>query len=279
MRSWLVVSAVLFGGVAAATSAAAQSMPWDGYVSVGGGNAWYADRFGNYSNWLAQGRGTAEFKLSGNWGAQFDTVGTYQSLGEDIPALNFTSIDLAAHAFYRQAGQWLFGPIFQYRLATRSNANSSGSYPQYFAGAEAQGYIGMFSLYGQLAYQSTDNVNAPRSGWIGRVRARYFFTRDWFVEGNYQHSVLTGQQAYLASTEDIFGLATEYHLPTTPFGVFAQYSYSNMQFGSSSGNYQVSRALLGLKWNFGGHSLWDRETAGASLDPFQPPYQPALPPG
>lgn len=269
MRAGLVVTAAFVAGVGFAGAAAAQETAWDGYVSLGAGNAWYSASGNNWSNWLAQGRGTAEFSLGGNWGTQFDVVGTQQSLSSPEDS-NFHSIDLAAHVFYRQPAQWLFGPLFQFRTSTLATPYYADSYDQYLVGAEAQGYMGKFSLYGQVAYQNS-NLDPSFSGWVARVRGRYFATPDWFFEASYLHSVLDGQGISYGTTEDTFGAATEYHVPTLPVGVFAQYTYTSMHDGND--DYSVSRILGGFKWYFGGHSLWDRETGGASLDPLPPPYE------
>jgi hypothetical protein len=251
-------------------SALAQETMWDGYLSVGAGNSWFSDPYDNWSNGWVQGRGTAEFSLPGNWGTQFDVVGTQQALSDPSDS-NFHSIDLAAHVFYRQPGQWLFGPLFQYRTSTLATPYYAYGYDQYFVGAEAQGYLGKFSLYGQVAYQSTNDLDPGFSGWVARVRGRYFVTPDWFFEASYLHSALNENGYSYASTEDTFGAGTEFHVPTLPLGVFAQYTYSSDRTGGY--NTSVSRILGGFKWYFGGHSLWDRETGGASLDPLPPPYE------
>ncbi len=277
MRVRLAVGVALLASAGLGGSAVAQETTWDGYASVGAGGAWYSTPYFNATNWLAEGRGSAEFSLAGNWGTQFDVVGTHQALGEPGGA-NYDSIDLATHVFYRQPGHWLFGPLFQYRTSTWSNGGFANNFGQYFVGAEAQGYAGKFSLYGQVAYQDSDLGFETDTGWVARARARFFFTPDWFVEANAMHSVLNRVDSSFGSTEDTFGAGTEYHLSGTPLGVFARYSYSDVRFSGGGGNYNVSRIVGGFKWSFGGDSLWDRETGGASLDPLPPPYMPRLPP-
>jgi len=270
---WLLLVACL-SGVGFAGGAAAQETMWDGYASLGAGNAWFS--MPSSQHWLAQGRGTAEFSLGGNWGTQLDIVDTYQMVARPTGAA-YNALDFADHTFYRSPGQWLFGALAQYRSSTMAYEFGSNTFDQYYLGAEAQAYMGKFSLYGQAAYQNVNYGYESATGWVVRGRARFFVTPEWFIEANALHSVLDAPSLYYSTTENTFGFGTEYHLSGTPLGVFANYSYSTIAFGNSFGNYNVSRVLAGFKWSFGGHSLWDRETGGASLDPF-PPSVPPNPP-
>ena len=101
------------------------------------------------------------------------------------------------------------------------------------------------------------------------MRGRYFFSPQWLIEASAAFDTIhetVGGDTYQTTS---LGAATEYKFMSLPLSVFARYSHNTVDFSWSDSSETVDRILFGAKWNFGGAgSLWDRETGGASLDPF-----------
>ncbi len=68
----------------------------------------------------------------------------------------------------------------------------------------------------------------------------------------------------------LLAAAIEYQCATLPISVFGRYTHISQKYSDDTDTDTSDRIVVGAKWNFGGKSLWDRETGGAALDPFEP---------
>lgn len=261
------VGAFALAVVTGLTGAASAQGTWDGYLSGGGGSTSYSYPYSlSFSGGYWQGRGTFENALPNGWGFQGDAVYGNQDTSAFYPESTLAVTDLAAHVFDRRPGQWLFGGMFQYRNENLGNSSDSVAVDQYYVAAEVQGYWRQLSLYGQLGWQESTQEGSTGSGVAARLRGRFFFNPQWFVEASVQAEQWnnSGQTANYLN----LGLATEYQFAAAPVSVFVRYNHFT-QDSPDYGNFgRADRIMVGAKWNFGGKSLWDRETGGASLDPF-----------
>jgi hypothetical protein len=261
MRKFWAVS--LAAVISAAAAGAAHA--GDSYLSAAGGWSRFSDF--NVTQPVWQGRGTSQFALDGMWQFQGDAVLTQQSLDEWEPGLTYNTIDLAAHLFHRKMEHGLLGVFAQFSTNNEVYPYGSDSNTEWYGGVEGLTYWSNFSLYGQVAAVSQDYGYGTSNGFAANLRGRLFLSPQLFIEAKATFQRISDGVDSLDST--LFGAAIEYQCPTSPFSVFARYSHVSQKFEFASEADTTDRILLGAKWNFGGKTLWQRETDGAALDPIE----------
>ena len=224
------------------------------------------------------------------FGLQVD--GVYASNGMDKSTAS--TVDLAGHAFYR-TDKYLLGAITQYRKP--SLTSKSYNYiptdifapEQFFWGAEAQAYLGQFTLYGQIARQEFINQSNYGIAELGSglgdhgvalsLKARYFINDNWRVDGTYAYNKVYLNNSILGDTDifseigksanqNTFGLATEYRFANKPYSITASYEHTSIDLFGGLFSVDTDRAMVGFRLNFGKDSLKARDQSGASLDPI-----------
>ncbi len=194
---------------------------------------------------------------------------THQNLDGISDGERLDTIDFAGHFFYRLPSNGLVGVIGQHSSELVSEegywSNLTG---QWYAGVEGLGYWNNFSLYGQIAATSATDDGDTATGVTGAVRARYFFSPQFLIEGKAAFEHISLNSDTVDASE--LSAALEYQCATLPISVFARYSHFSQRFSYNSLTSSADRILVGAKWNFGGKSLWERETGGAALDPLAP---------
>jgi hypothetical protein len=281
----VAASVLAFVAVGATAGAASAQSGWDGYLS----GAFGATQFikdppiDPSSDWIGQGRATFEAHSASNFGFQADGVFTHQSLSgiSGDTYAKFATTDAALHGFYRVPGQYLVGVIGQWEQ-DEYRLYSQWTMTQYWVGGEAQGFLNnALSVYGRAAWKSVSNADTgfDATGWTGSVRARYFFSPNFLVEASVEYDRTNETGTSNAYDTTSFGGGLEYQLASLPVSTFVRYRHETISSNVSGDRYYNDRILFGAKWNFGGKSLWERETDGASLDPFGPQpfgYNPLL---
>ncbi len=137
-------------------------LPWDGFVSAGGGKLTIEGTGG--SSVPRKGiRGSAAAMLSHDVGVQFDVLGNTAS-GATGPG-GIGTIDAAAHIYMRNPGGRLIGAFGQYRDIGAGAASGT----LLLGGAEFQTFVGpAFQTYVQVAARASASTVAaprPRAGW------------------------------------------------------------------------------------------------------------------
>ncbi len=265
MRKLSAVSLALIVAGGAASGAAAQ----DGYLLAAGGASRLTDSGGSsFSGGTWQGRGSFQTTLDGMWKFQGDAVLTFQDLNELDSNERLDTVDLAAHVYYHFPSNALFGVIGQHSGDLLGRAPYwSDLTVQWYGGVEGLAYWNNFSLYGQLAVTTATDGGDTSNGGAATLRARYFVNPNLFVEAKAGVERLTFESESVDST--LLGAAIEYQCATLPMSVFARYTHVTQTYSYYSRRDNADRILVGAKWNFGGKSLWERETMGAALDPFE----------
>jgi hypothetical protein len=271
------VLAVVAVGATAGTVSAQNA--WDGYLAGAFGSTQFIKDppIDPQSDWIGQGRATFEAHSANNLGFQADAVFTHQNLSgiSGYDDAKFATTDAALHGFYRVPGKYLVGVIGQWQQNEYSLTPQHWTMTQYWVGAEAQGFLNdALSIYGKAAFKSVTNADYDfnATGWTATARARYFFSPNFLVEANVEFDSMneSGAGAGNSYQATSFGAGLEYQLASLPVSTFIRYEHETLSNNLSSTRYYNDRILFGAKWNFGGKSLWDRETNGAALDPFGP---------
>jgi hypothetical protein len=259
------------GGTASAQNA------WDGYLAGAFGSTQFIKDppIDPSSDWIGQGRATFEAHSASNFGFQADGVFTHQSLSgiSGYDDARFATTDAALHGFYRVPGQYLVGVIGQWEQSAYRLDPQNWTMTQYWIGGEAQGFLNnSLSIYGRAAWKSVSNadISFDATGWTASARARYFFSPNFLAEANVEFDRTSQNDSDNVYDTISFGGGLEYQLASLPVSAFVRYRHEAISSNTSSERYYNDRILFGAKWNFGGKSLWERESDGASLDPFGP---------
>ena len=220
-------------------------------------------------------RGSFSAPVMANFGVQVD--GLFERSAYETGGFNLkkNTGELAGHVFWRDPSRGLLGLIVQASSTETSLAIFSDR--RYFAGAEGQYYLGNFTLYGQAAYENAnfgfpvgaDGIKAD--GFVGAAQLRYFFTPDLMVAAKAGYE--TVKSSVLGTTIRhngwLAGGKIEQRYHATPVSVFAEADYRSGEFNFAGGKDHETRALVGVKLNFGSNTLIERDRAGASLDPIR----------
>lgn len=254
----------------------------DAFASISAGYNWgRLESFGSGTS--ADGlelsaRGTFAAPITSTFGVQVD--GQYERSAYDISnqTLKKNTGEVAGHAFWRDSNLGLLGLIGQ-ASSTETNFGLFSD-RRYFLGAEGQYYFGNFTLYGQAAYEN-GNFGVPFSslngikvdGFVGAAQLRYFMTPDLMIaaKGGYENLRTSdfGFSYNIRHTAWLAGAKIENRFTGTPFSVFAEADYRGGDYNISAAKEHETRAVVGMKINFGSSSLIERDRAGASLDPIR----------
>lgn len=241
-------------------------------------------------------RGSIAYQDPSHLGVQFDAL--YSQ--DNMKYAKLSTIDLAAHAFYRN-DKFLLGLFGQYKQPKLRNEDYSADiYGQFFSpdqvffGGEAQGYFGNLTITGQLARQEFINqsqsssidvsgnvVDVFKYGNVATLKANYFINNNWkatagFTYNNIEMNGLLYEASATESRSRKFSLGTEYRLSNYPISFYGDYTYNkfNYEVPNADGieginsRMNTNALLVGIKYNFGTDSLKARDRSGASLDPI-----------
>ena len=278
-------TAVITVAMAPAAMAASSTPPLtDGFVSVAAGGAWFPDETDSDNNehgMSLEGAASGEYNFTSVLGFQGDLVVQSQHFEFDNDPSEDTSTlrnaDAALHVFYRDSSQFLYGGFVQFGTDTFSFDGSSfaSTDDRYYAGAEAQYFLGDATLYGQAGAQQVtfDGQSAP--GWFATFEARYFLQPDFKIEAHIGANDFSTGGGDLDVNVNSWnaGVGAEYKFANAPFSIFAKYDFTHEDssaFGSTD-TFDDNRVLVGVKFNFGAETLEDRDRSGASLKPVSSP--------
>jgi hypothetical protein len=191
----------------------------------------------------------AEAAVAGQFGASnigFQLDGSLSD-GDNVDTTGMGS----AHVFYRN-DQYLVG-------AFGGVAGSNGS-TTWGAGVEGQTYFDRATLAGAVAWATNDDVNIDL--WGANAEARFF------AQDNLRFDVNGGFANVDFGPIDTnvwtIGAGGEYQFDRAPVSLFAKYNY--VSFDDLDVNENIF--AVGVRWNFGGATLKQRDRSGASLNGF-----------
>lgn len=230
MRNW-IIGAAAFLAVAVPGVAAAQS----GYVGAVYGNA--DNGFVDEDFYGAEG--AVAFAGSGSIVFELDAA-VVDSDESD------TGYALLGHVYSRNDSH-LFGGFL--------GVSGSDDNEAYTAGLEAAKYFDNWTLAGAVAYTTNDDADVDTYGL--NVEARAFINDNFRLNANVGWATADGG----AGDDDDavgFGVGGEYQLATVPVSFTAGYNTVDFDAGD------VDTWTIGVRYNFGGQTLRDRDRNGAS---------------
>ena len=252
-----VAAAVLAGGLAWATPAGADLWSPNPYNSAFFSRTPIVQaNFSASAGWLSyadgalypiEGTGRVNFPFATVWNIQWD--GFWNELGGNVFGAHAYEAGGLVHVFRRDPEQYAVGIFGGY-----SSWNGSGTYT---VGAEAQGYWGPNTVYGQAAYRMIDAPGGSIEVVQVRGALRQYFGENNKLEGNLMwtrfgsSSILTA--SVIAESRGDSALAA-----------FAGVRYDNWE--NISIYRHVWTVFVGLRSYFGSRTIMDNDRNGPAMD-------------
>ncbi len=130
-------------------------------------------------------------------------------------------------------------------------------------GAEGQAYLNSATIYGSAGYgRVSDTVD--QNLWAARLEGRYYVTENFLIGaqvGLVRASARNGTTT-ARSTVRTAGLGFEYQYGELPFSIQGTYAHAD----ASNSSAESDTLRLGLRWNFDGGTLFERDRTGATLN-------------
>lgn len=251
---------------------------WDAYFSAEAGNRWIDVDGASFDDRFFGVRGSGAYAIGGGVGVQADLTYNRQYFGDS--EIHSSDTDGAGHIFYRDPERGLIGIVGQVGNTDFSYGGIGIDFDRYYAGVEAQGYFGNFTLYGQIAYENLDvgpilgGLVGDADGWVATAQARYFVQPNWRVDGKVLYVSREFDDGGISGDGNLevwgAGIGTEFKFTSVPVSAFANLDWTTASFGGGP-DLDNTRAFAGLKLNLGTETLIERDRHGASLDPI--PYE------
>lgn len=127
------------------------------------------------------------------------------------------------------------------------------------AGAEGQAYFSRATIYGSIGYGHLDQA-VNQNLYAGRLEGRYFITDNFSL--GVQGGLVRIHAGGTHSTLHTWGLGAEFQPNGAPVSILAGYTHGDVVSSTAESN----TVRLGLRWNFDGGSLIDRDRSGAPLN-------------
>jgi hypothetical protein len=244
MRNWIIGAAAAIAAMAAPGVAAAHS----GYVDLGYAQS-NLEQLGTDQDidTIALG-GSVAFDLN-TLGVQIDgRIGNAEpDTGGD---LDFWGI--GGHV-YKRSNAWLLGGF-----AGFGNLESAGTdIDEWTVGIEGQYYLERTTLDGALSYSEAEDANLEATGID--FGARHFVTDNFSIGGNVGFANIEGGGTDLDSTS--LGVDAEWQMATFPLSIVGGYQHNEVD----DADIDVDTLSIGVRYNFGGATLIDRDRSGAGL--------------
>jgi hypothetical protein len=254
------------------------SQPVTGYVEVytgwantetelcGGGRCVSS----NPDGWALGGAGRANYWIGQGMSLQVDAQGEGTSYKVGDERVSTTSALVGGHLSWRNPQQSLYGVFV--------GAGDAFGQRHGLFGAEAQWYLGQFTAYGQVGYDSTINAASgdENHAWFVRGTGRYFIHPNLMLEGTGMFA--SGEAFNIGFDTWLWQAKAEYRLAASPLSVFATYQGSRTDYDTVNRidtKVTDNRVLLGLRLNMGDRNLQATDRAGATLDIISPLANPS----
>ncbi len=231
MRNWIIAAAALVAVVAPGVAAAQTGYVGAVYGNVDPDGAGDEDFYGIEGAVAFSGSGSIVFEVDASIVDADDSD---------------TSYGLTGHVLMRNDSHAVGGFI---GLADSENSDTT-----WFGGLEANKYFDQWTLAGAVFYGNNDDNDVD--GYGINVEGRYFVQDNLRLDANIGY----GQVDTGVGDDDVttYGVAAEYQLASFPVSFTAGYH----TFDSDAAEADVWS--IGIRYNFGGQTLRDRDRSGAS---------------
>ncbi|WP_135212303.1 hypothetical protein [Vitreimonas flagellata] len=240
MKKYLLGAAALLA-IAAPSVAAAQN----GYVDLS-----YQSAEADVGGLEADGEGwtlggATSWGGDGTFGVQLDAL-----VGE---AEDSSSYNVGGHLFTRN-GNYLFGGFANYG---NTDVDGGDEVDAWTVGLEGQYYLSRTTLDAALSYGEGDDIDAEFTGLD--LGATHFLTDNFSFSGGVGFGSIegAGDEADVIS----YGLGAEYQFASAPISLFGGWQHAEIDDADA----EADSLSVGVRYNFGGQTLLERNRSGASL--------------
>lgn len=137
----------------------------------------------------------------------------------------------------------------------------SGGADLFGIGAEGQAYMSNATLYGSVGYGRVSDA-VDQNLWAARVEGRYFVTENFRLDARAGLMRVSDRGSSARSTVRTVGFGAEFQPNNVPFSVNAGYSHADV----SNSTLESDTIRVGVRWNFDGGTLAERDRLGATLN-------------
>ena len=281
----LVLSTALLGMIAGSAWAADPEPVTDGLlfaavfgVSVGAQDAQAFDPFedpdiNEGTDLTFAGQGAVNIPLGEMLSVQLDGQTELYDRGGDNKDDATSASMMGGHLSLRDPGMGLVGLFAGVGLGTSLDDSDDGEGLGFLAGAEAQAYLGNFTLYGQVGFGDfvvdDDDPDGEGfvDGWFAGAEARYFIHEDFMLNASVAYgetdSVEDGDQAGRFWN---WGAGAKLRL-TDSMPIYGTLDYRGGFYDSYENEDEIEEhaVLVGLAFAFGAPSLMENDRRGATL--------------
>ena len=184
-------------------------------------------------------------------GANVQIDGGYAMLeaggGSDIDVWS-----VGGHLFSR-GEQWLWGGYVGF---SSLDAGGGASFDETTVALETQYYMARTTFSGALGYTDADFFTGLKQTALD-LELRHFVSDNFSINGNVGFGSIDGVGTSDGST---YGIGAEAQLGSAPVSI-----YGGFQHNEIDGSPGIDSLGIGVRWNFGGGSLFDRDRSGAGL--------------
>lgn len=218
------------------------------------------------------GQGAVNIPLGDMLSAQLDGQAELYDRGGDEDDAQSASM-IGGHLSLRDPGMGLVGLFAGAGLGTSLDSSGGGEGLGFLAGAEAQAYLGNFTLYGQVGYgnfvvdDDSPNDEGFTDGWFAGAEARYFIHEDFMLNA----SVAYGETGSYEDGDDNgriwnWGAGAKLRLSDS-MPIYGTLDYRGGYYDSYQSDDAVEEhaVLVGLAFAFGAPSLMENDRRGATL--------------
>lgn len=219
------------------------------------------------------GQGAVNIPFGDMFSAQLDMqTEFYDRAGDDDNAQSASMI--GGHLSLRDPGMGLVGLFAGAGFGTNEDSSEGSGGLGYLAGVEAQGYLGNFTLYGQVGYadfvvdDDSPDGEGFVDGWFAGAEARYFIHEDFMLHANVAYGE-TKSYVDGDSTGKIWNWgAGAKLLLSASMPIYGTADYRGGIYTETEDNTEEVTEhafLVGLAFAFGAPNLMENDRRGATL--------------
>ena len=217
------------------------------------------------------GKSAVNIPFGDMFSAQLDVqTEFYDRAGEDDNAQSASMI--GGHLSLRDPGMGLVGLFAGAGLGTNEDSSEGSGGLGFLAGAEAQAYLGNFTLYGQAGYgnfavdDASPHDEGFTDGWFAGAEARYFIHEDFMLYANVAYGETPG---YTDGDNNgkiwNWGAGGKLRLSDS-MPIYGTLDYRGGSYhADNEGTVTEHVGLVGLSFAFGAPSLQENDRRGATL--------------
>ncbi|MBC6981459.1 outer membrane beta-barrel protein [Caulobacter sp. 17J80-11] len=238
MKSVLSVSVLVL-----AAAFAAPAMAADGYLDLNYGQV---GGFGTDLDRIQLGGAVSTEVGASGWNVQADAQ--FSRLSEGGSSVSYS--EGAVHAFYRD-DRFAAGGYF--------NVGDIETIAVYGLGIEGKAFFDRATISGSIGYESLEAGPSDADGWDGSLGAKVFITDNFTLGAGFDYADVND------SSVTTWSVGGEFKPDSMPVSFYAGYANHEADTFFPIVGDEADMWKIGVRWNFGGGTLKDRDRSGPTM--------------